>query len=424
MPNIVRTRLLSFVAGLIVVPICTVLVVLFAKGYRPNLQNGQITVTGILSTHTYPENSQIWINGVQTSSITNSNLNLPPGDYLVEFKKEGYQSWKKDLKIEREIVTTATAVLFPSVPSLKPVSTQTATHVTLSPDGTKVAFISKNNQIHTLDITESPLGTFTRESRLSGSLPLSLPASTLALIWSPDSRHILVTDIQSKPSSPSAYLIDPANQQVAPATNSLSYLLQDWQSREKAQDLQKFNTLPPILKNVLATSSADIVWAPRENKILYTATASATLPDQIKKPLPGSSTQNQTRSLVPGHTYVYDLEEDRNFFISLTPLPTPSPAAKKPVKTTKSLPLSIPSGHPSGWAWFPTSSHLYRIENNRVIIIEYDSQNQTTIYSGPLFENTAIPYTSGKQMLLLTSFETTPAASTSATPNLYALTLR
>lgn len=427
MPNIVRTRLLSFVAGLVVVPICTILVVLFAKGYRPNLQNGQITVTGILSTHTYPENSQIWINGLQTSSITNSNLNLAPGDYVVEFKKEGYQSWKKDLKIEREIVTTATAVLFPSVPTLKPVSSQIATHVTLSPDGTKVAFISKNNQIHTLDLTESPLGTFTRESRLSGSLPLSLPTSSLNLIWSPDSRHILVTDVQSKISSPAAYLIDPTNQQITSAANSLNYLLQDWKTRQTAQDLQKFNSLPLILRNVLATASADIVWAPRENKILYTATASATLPDQIKKPLPGSSTQPQTRSLVAGHTYVYDLEEDRNFFISLTPQPSPSPAAKKGVKTVKPpLPLnpSNPTAHPSGWAWFPTSSHLYRVENNRVIIVEYDNQNQTTIYSGPLFENTAIPYASGKQMLLLTSFETTPAASTSANPNLYALTLR
>jgi hypothetical protein len=429
MQSIVRTRLISFIAGLIIVPVGTILVVLFAKGYRPDLQSGQITVSGILSTHTYPENAQIFIDGKLMPSVTNSNLNLLPGEYTLEFKKEGFQSWKKNLKIEKEIVTTATAVLFPSVPALKPVSSQSATRVTLSPDGTRVAFLSKSNQVYTLDLSESALGMLNRESRLAGSLPISLSTQNLQLIWSPDSRYILATDYAVKSSSPSAFFIDPGNQEVTTAGTSLTYLLQSWKDRQKVQDLQKFNSLPPALKDVLATSSANISWAPRENKLLYTATASASLPLQVKKPLPGSSTQFQKRDLTPGEVYIYDLEEDRNFLLSAKILPSPTPIKTLPKKQKIIVPIS-PSpytsspAHPSGWAWFPTSSHLYRVEDGKIIIIEYDNQNPVTIYSGLLLENTAIPYPSGKQMLLLTNFSVTPAASSSAQPTLYALTLR
>jgi hypothetical protein len=268
-----------------------------------------------------------------------------------------------------------------------------------------------------------------RESRLAGSLPVSLSAQNWQLIWSPDSRYILATDYGLKSGSPSAFFIDPGNQEVSSAGTSLTYLLQNWKDRQKTQDLQKFNSLPISLKEVLSTSSANIAWAPRENKILYTATASATLPTQVKKPLPGSSTQAQKRDLVPGEVYVYDLEEDRNFLISsqIAPTPTPTKSLTKSQKVFSPISPSsynnIPA-HPSGWSWFPTSSHLYRVDNGKVVIIEYDNQNPVTIYSGLLLENTAIPYPSGKQMLLLTSFSTTPSASSSAQPTLYALTLR
>lgn len=423
MTNIVRTRLLTFIAGLIIVPVGTVLAVMFAKGYRPDLQKGQITVSGILSAHTYPENAQIIINGQPASSVTNANLNLPPGQYTVEFKKEGYSAWKKDLLIEKEIVTTATAVLFPTVAALKPINYQPAYLVTLSPDGTKVVYLSQTNQIYSLDLSESPLGILNRDSRLIGALPPGLSRSAFQSTWSPDSRFILIADPTTfKNASPSAYFIDPNNQRISSAASSVVYLLQSWKDRRITLQAQMFNTLPPALKPVLATASADLVWSPRENKLLYTATASAALPDKIKPPLPGSNTQLQNRQLQPGRVYVYDLEEDRNFQIDEIVPVTPTPKkTKAKTSQTVSNQVSLPN---NGWSWFPTSSHLYRVRNNQVTITEYDGQNPTIVYSGPLYENTAIPYPSGKQMLLLTRFETTPAASSSAEPSLYALTLR
>jgi hypothetical protein len=176
------------------------------------------------------------------------------------------------------------------------------------------------------------------------------------------------------------------------------------------------------LQDILASSSADIDWSPRENKLLYTATASAQLPDSLKKPLPGSSTQAQERSLVPGSVYVYDLEEDRNFKVGEITLPTPTPKnlrSKNPLSSIINSQLLVNAG----LHWLPTSSHLISIEANKITIFEYDNQNHTIVYAGPMSNLIAIPYPSAKQMLILTSLNPTPS-SASATLNLFALTLR
>ncbi len=432
MQDIVRTRLLLFLLGLIVVPIGTVLVVLFAKGYRPDLQKGAITVTGLLVANSYPEGAQLFING-KLNSATNTTINLPPGYYAVEIKKDGYQSWHKELVVQPEIVTRATAVLFPSVPTLKPITTNGAADPVLSPDGTKAAFTSlTGQQLYTLDLTESPLGLLNREAKLAADFRNSL-FKISGLIWSPDSRLVMAYSPGPElTASSSAYLIDPSNQQLTNVTDTYSRTLSDWNLTSRTHELQKLSSLPPILQNILATASADLVWSPNENKLLYTATASAALPAQLKKPLAGSDNQPQERILIPGHVYVYDTEEDRNFKIDdlLTPTPTPKPSKtrKSPVASGAVLKPQIEKLNPSGWMWFPTSSHLYKVEHNKITIKEYDNTNSTVVYAGPLEDKSAIPYPSAKQMLILTNLNATPITTTpgraASWPDLYALSLR
>jgi hypothetical protein len=424
MQDIVRTRLLLFLTGIIIVPLGTVLVILFAKGYRPDLQKRGILVTGLLVAHSYPEGAQVFVND-QLKSATNTTINLTPGNYSLEIKKEGYQPWKKDLIIQPEIVTRATAVLFPSVPTLKPITAQGAANPLLSPDGTKVIFTSPSgSQLFLLDLNESPLGLLNRDSKLIADFK-NIKINTL--YWSPDSRQVLSTTATSQSAAtPSAYLIDIFSQQPSRITSSINLIINEWNQNRTTHELQKFSTLPAALKDLFATASADLEWSPREDKLLYTATASAAIPDDIIKPLLGSSTQPQERQLIPGHIYVYDLEEDRNFLIDAVPVPVPG---SKPSKTNQSTgsPISdAGSSEPNqGWNWFPTSSHLYKVEDGKIIIVEYDGQNSTTVYSGPMEDKTAIPYPSAKQVLILANLNSTPqAGSASASANLYALILR
>ena len=282
-----------------------------------------------------PDGAQIYLNG-QLSSATNTTLNLAPGTYKVEIKKEGFSPWAKTLKVEAEIVTRAAATLFPSVPSFKAITASGAQNPTLSPDGTKLVFTNKTKS-YLLDLSESPLGLINR-------------------------------DIKEIPSTSSAWKI-PAKVDPLP-------------------------TLSQTMQDILATAAASLIWSPKENKLLYTATASATIPDNLIKPLPGSSTQPQSRALAEGQIYVYDLEEDRNFNIQY------------PISNIQ---------------WFPDSNHLVYAEKGKVTILEYDGQNPTVVYAGPMENSFAFPYPSGKQLLILANLS--PNSKTSV-PNLYAVSLR
>jgi len=327
-----RTRILLFVTSIILVPLVTYFVILFARGYRLNWQRKQLSPTGLLVATSVPDGAQIHVNG-QLSSATNTTINLSPGTYKIEIKKDGFSPWSKLLKVEAEIVTRGTATLFPSVPSLKAITTSGASAPVLSPDNTKIAFTS-GKKLYLLDLTESPLGLINRQAQ---------EIATTSAAWkTPPKVNLLVT-------------------------------------------------LPQTLQDILATAAGNLVWSPKENKLLYTDTASASIPDDLIRPLPGSSTQSQSRALVEGQTYVYDLEEDRNFAV------------------------------PTGVSWFPDSAHLLLTEKGKITVLEYDGQNATVVYAGPMENSFAFPYPSGKQLLILANLSSN---SKTSVPNLYAVSLR
>ena len=333
-----RSRILLFLTGLILVPVCTYFVILFARGYRPDFTRRSLQPTGLLVLKSLPDGAQIYINSKLTSA-TDTTINLTPGTYKVEIKKQGFSVWAKTLQVDAEVVTRTVATLFPSVPSFKAITTTGATNPIFSPDGTKVVFTNlpagrQATKAYLLDLNESPLGLINRD----------------------------VKEIASTASA--------------------------WKTPTKIDPLP---TLPQTMQDILATAAASLVWAPKENKVMYTATASAIIPDELIRPLPGSSTQTQSRTIIPNGNYVYDLEEDRNFAI------------------------------PAGVTWFPDSYHLLKAEKGKVTVLEYDGTNSTVVYSGPMEDAFAFPYPSGKQLLILANLS---ANSKTSVPNLYAVSLR
>jgi hypothetical protein len=377
-----RSRILLFLLGLVLVPSMTYLVILFAKGYRPNFGTQSLNPTGIIAATSLPEGAEIYIDG-QLKAATDSNFNLAPGAYKVEIKKDTYSSWEKTLTVTAEEVTRAYTVLFPKIPSLKAVTTDGAEKPLLSPDGTKVAYLS-NSKLYVIDLSESPLGLLNRDSKLIFTYAKDV---TPELTWSPDSRQILSI------ASPSATLVDVNSSTTRDATLNYLITLNTWAEIIETRENQKLEALPLVMRDILATSAASLAWSPRENKLLYTATASATIPDELIRPLPGSSTQVQKRQLEAGMTYVYDLEEDRNFQIKCA------------------------IDHTS---WFPTSNHVICLAEDEVTIMEYDGLNPTVVYAGPMENGFAFPYPSSKQLLILSNLNST----TSLLNNLYALSLR
>ncbi len=387
--------------GIVFVVVGSLAAILFSKGYRPSLTHKTILPSGILVAQSYPDGAQVLVNGI-LKTATNNSLNLDPGQYNVEIKKDGFVTWKKSLLIQAEIVTRATATLFPSVPSLKAITTGGATLPVVSPDGSKVAYLLPNKSttdLYTLDLNESPFGFINRDPKLVANIKFKISN----MDWSPDSRQLLLS------ATASASLIDLSSSSLRDTVRNLT--LSDWASESARREVQKQSNLPEKLKIILTSSTTNLIWSPKENKLLYTATASAVIPEKLIAPLPGSNTQPESRILSPGKIYVYDLEEDRNFEIDSTAVPSPTPKDTK-IRSAQST--------NADWQWFSDSSHLLKVENNKIIIKEYDNQNPTIVYAGPMAAAFAASYPSGKQILILSNLN----PDNSPLPNLYAISLR
>jgi len=209
-------------------------------------------------------------------------------------------------------------------------------------------------------------------------------------------------------------------------TASLTAIGRRWQEDETLKKRAKFSKLPKELLEIMEENTKEIVFSPDETKLLYTATASASIPENIIPPLPAANPQPESRKLEPGKIYVYDLKEDKNFFITdedklpkLTP--TETPTQKETEKESSVLPTSyfvLRTSGPSALSWFPTSRHLFYVQKNKVTILEYDNTNWVDVYTGPFENSFAFPFPTGNKILILTSL------GSDTPPNLYAVSLR
>src|SRR3990167_9721086 len=114
-------RLFLFLFSLVLIASLTAAVILYGRGYRFDPKDKKISPTGILSVSSYPGKSSIYINGKLTSA-TSASLTLPQGWYEIKISKEGYQPWKKRIRIQGEVVSQIDALLLPLPGSSPPIS--------------------------------------------------------------------------------------------------------------------------------------------------------------------------------------------------------------------------------------------------------------------------------------------------------------
>lgn len=444
-------RLILSLLSLLVITLGTFIAIKFAQGYRPNFSRPlTLKGTGLLVANSFPSGAQVFLNGKLTTA-SDDTLNLPPGDYQVDIKKDGFSPWSKRLQLEPELVTQTNATLFPAVPTLRPLTFSGALSPLPSPDGQKIAYVvtASANPTQTglwvLELTQSRA--FLRKEPRQIARNNGLDFSIAALAWSPDSSQILVHLDKNN------FLLDATrfndNLELKDVTARLTLILSDWEERLAKKQLQQLLTLPPALPPLLLQAATNLYFSPDETKLLYTATASVIIPAELLPPLPASNTQPQQRQLTPGATYVYDLKEDKNFLVtppppaelgdkaqtprkillvdSLETPPNASPAAYRRLQgfplltdtlaalTAQYTPLPI-----QPLQWFPTSGHLLAVAEGKITVIEYDGLNQTTIYSGAFQPGFAYPAPDGSQMIILTNLN----QDSDLPPNLYSIDLK
>lgn len=390
------------VAAAVLIPIlliiASIVVIAFARGWRFNPTARELVPTGILVATSEPDGAQVFLNG-KFSGATNSDINLSPEWYDIMISKEGYHEWKRKMRIQGEIVVKTDAVLFLKNPGLAPLTATGVSNPILSPDGTKIAYIASPSAV-----INTGQSVFEEE----------LTKPTL-FIYDFSFRNL------------------PFSKNPRPYEGTIVELLQEWKTEANIAEAVNLRNMPDEFITVATDSVKLLSFSPDGTKVLYEATAAATLARAINPPLIGTRELEEDRAITANNIYVYDATEDRNyrltdhigkllatFHTALTPTkaapkkPTPTPTPLKNAKLDEYAQLRPPV------FWLGTSRHLVLIENGSISVIEYDGSNKVSLYSGPFENGYVFPHPSGRQLIIMTTFN----PQYSVTPSLYTLSIR
>lgn len=401
--RIVRSILIPFLTFCIIIAVSSGIIA-FGRGYRLNFRKPtELLPTGLISATSDPVGAQVLING-ELKTATNNSLSIDPNWYTIQIRKEGFIPWEKKLRVQGEVVTRADAFLFPTSPSLSPITTSGVLSPIVSPDGTMIAFLLapeaitdgiKKAGLWTLELADRPLSGRNRDPKLVVELPSAFPFKQATLLWSPNGRQMIV----SAGTNNTLYDI-PGNQNSVSNTalSAIMYgnLLKEWQKEKDDKDRQKLSAFKEPFIDVATSSARILAFSPDETKLLFEATLAATIPLVISPPLVGGNATEEERTIKPGNIYVYDSREDKNYFIE--------------IRKSISSPIQ----------WFPTSKHLLLVSKGKIDVMEYDRTNWTTLYSGPFDGSFVSPWPTGSRIVILTNLN--PGAG--SLPNLYTVNLR
>jgi hypothetical protein len=191
-------KLTGLIAFFLIALLITVGIVFYARGYRPNLKNGSIEATGIVSIKSTPNGATVYVDG-KDKGTTNIDLpDLSPGVYHIKVVKEGFSSWERDVEVKKENLNLIEAVLFPTAPSLRALTYTGIKNPVVSPKKDKIVFslIDPEDKagIWILNLSTSALPSFfTKDLTRLVSDTEEVKFSLAKYQFSPDGKEILVT---------------------------------------------------------------------------------------------------------------------------------------------------------------------------------------------------------------------------------------
>lgn len=381
-----KIRLLIFSITIVVVALVGTVASFYARGYRFDGKTLKLAPNGLLVVNSDPNGAQIFIDG-ELNTASNATITLNPGSYEITLKKQAYQNWSKRIEVTKEVVTQVDATLFPTAASLTPVTFSGAINPQVSPDAGKIAY-GDTEGLWVMETVNLPLG-FNRQPRKITDANITEAMWN----WSPDSQQLLLTTkagiflLNTTAFTPQAQLVN-----ISAAREKT---LADWKLRRENQLKSLLSNLPDELETIFAIRATDVVFSPDETKILYTASASATIPTGLLPMLPGSSTQRQERAIKPAHRYIFDIKEDRNFEIN---------EGKDPVY------------------WFANSRNVVIPQKDKIVVMDYDGTNPQTLYAGSYIAPAAFATPNVNRVVILTNLGAN--GSNVSLPNLYSLNLK
>lgn len=380
----------------------TTIAVLYGRGYRFGFNQGKIDLsrTGLLVATSTPDGAQVFINDHLTTA-TDNTINLTPGEYTVRIFKEGYFPWEKTIKIQKEVVAKAEALLFPKAPKLDSITNSGANRLVLDPSQTKLAYTvasqsARKNGVYILDMSTRPV--LTLQSASAQIADDTFDTFSLAdLSWTPDGKQLIATiaaELRQTTYLLNANTLNESPQDITATLDAYNALFIE---QRKEQDDARLATMRLPLRKMITEYFSVLAWSPDETKVLYQASTSAKLPLIIQPRLVGIDSTPEQRSLQKGAVYVYDTKEDKNFDLRIS--------SEEVVK--------------ENLRWFSDSLHLILVENGKIHIMEYDGTNKTTVYAGPFVDGFVFPWPNGSKIAILTHL-----GNPDILPNIYTVSLK
>ena len=373
--------------------IVLITVIGYARGYRLDLEERSVKSTGIISATSNPKAAKIYVDG-ELKGVTDTNLTLAPGNYLVEIKKDGYTSWNKKINLKGELVINIDPVLFPINPSLSPLTNLGIIKAVPTEDGDKIVVIASGSA-YLFDAGKKTLPFFPPLNKIVSLslLPNIINFTSAKVIFSPDQKQAIfefassddlssevLTKEEALAKSEASYLLSLGEDNLNPLDVTLSKdtLIEAWQN-EKTKNFNKIlETFPKNFDKIASDSFNIISFSPNETKVLYQAKKNVELPLMIRPVMIATNQTPEERSIKKEKTYVYDRKEDKNFLLS---------SAGNPQRTSLK--------------WYSDSRHLIIEENKKIFIVDYDDTNKQTVYSGPFESSFFNPTSDGKVIVLI-----------------------
>ncbi|MFH1601495.1 MAG: PEGA domain-containing protein [Candidatus Shapirobacteria bacterium] len=416
-PAFVIAGVLTFVL------IGTTLISFFIRGYRPDIKNGGFLPTGLLAATSLPKGALVYIDD-KLVTATDDTINLNPGEYQIKLVKDGYLPWEKNATIKKEVVFQTDAYLFRSAPDLTTLTNTGAANPTLSPDGLKIVYAVASASAETKNglwvsrIDESGLGLFRNNTRQLVAPVNFLDWSKAVLVWSPDSTQVLA--IFGPLDNPSSVYRLPSDgltgqDELRNEVLQLNFTLSTWQDELDQQLGRNLEKLPPELAEVASNSAQLITFSPNQKRLYYLASQDASIPNNLIVHPPARSTQAEEREIKRGRVYIYQLEDDTNFFMGEA---NKIGINLENLENKENLLIRYLAQTQSPVYWLSTNNHLLFLEDNQVKVIEAEATNKITVFAGPFENGYAFPSPDGNKLIVLTSLHP------HLPPNLYGVTIR
>lgn len=478
---ILSSRVVYTLLSLLIIAGGSYLAIQYARGSWRLTRNGVVANTGLLNANSFPQGAQVYIND-KLVTATDDTIYLEPNVYQVRIVKEGYSPWQKELTVQSELVTQSNATLFPIASSLTPLTFTGVKNINPSPDGLKLLFLvdsastDAKNGFYVLDLSNNNFLSLQTGPRQITDYPSSWDLEQAQVIWSPDSTEVMILAEEREVLISTDRKINLLEQ--SDITFQKRQLLAQWEEDIYLRERQYLTRFPSAIVAVATESAKNVYLSPDKKRLVYTATAATTIPDDLIPPLPATNTQPEERTLVPGAIYVYDREEDKNFRVAtsaalpdLALISTASEAAAitdieqlttvmteaatdaaqivnpqkhlladdldQPVKSLDASPTAFnrlfkdsnlqtaatfanyyTATTLNTLQWFPDSKHLLYAADGKIQIMEYDGYNNTTVYSGPFADSFVYPWPDGSKLLIKTTF------SPDSPNNLYVISIK